>query len=260
MTLCENYLNPFVNYSENEGTCGSQHLIGDLQLPMEYMKSEDQQVKTNKCHYTSHIHLVMGFGGVQVQIMTVLYDHEFQQDICLSTSSNLEQPYYGVFGCTICNEAGVNLTLPNSTAKDFLVNDDQNIIFNYWKQSKIQIGFANGNSTSAHGTSGKLFEYFASRTPYVCSTWSPTSLLNTFTLLNGNQYEVVKPISSAGTLFPANSNFYLEVLVNFKDGTTISRKECISVSVPTSVITVQLFGKIKDYDQSIINYQIKIYQ
>ncbi len=261
MTLCENYINPFVNYNENIGSCGPSTF--NWRFTAAYGVYE---IKRPTGNGNNQMPLYFGYPfskGIwwgSSPDMTVLYDYEYASDICNTISGNYQQPYYGVTGCPICIDADLVLGSTSLPAKDLLVNNDPNVILNYWKQSKIQIGFVNGYSTLATGSTGKFFEYFSARLPYTCPTWNPTILLNTFSLLYGNEYEINKPISAAGAVFPANSNFYIDIKVNYIDGTSINRQECILIPVATSIITIQLFGRMKNYDAAIVNYQIKIYQ
>lgn len=190
----------------------------------------------------------------------MLFDHEQGVEPCTNPNIDHIAKRYGVDGCSMCSSAGLALGMPNQTAKDYLVNDDQKVILNYWSTPKIQIGLKNGPSTLAWSANGNTYEFLPTLTPYQCNNWNPTILLSTLSLLPGNEYEVLKPIDVNGTLYPANSLFYIEIKVKFENGLEIDRKECITVPVPTSYTTVQLFSRVKNFDSNITNYQIKVYQ
>lgn len=264
MTLCENSINPFVNYTENDQNSGCGNTIYNWRFAAAYGFYEINRPTGGRnslpplyfCYpYSNGI-----WWGNSSPDMTVLFDHEQGITQCLNPKKENIANWYGVDGCSMCNSANLSLTFPNNSAKDYLVNDDPSTIINYWSTPKIQIGLKNGPNTLAYNNTGHVYEFGTTTNPYQCNNWNPTMLLSKFELLPGNEYEVLKPIDSIGTIYPPNTLFFFDITVNFQNNSSINRRECVTCPASVSCATVQLFSKIKDYDPNIINYEIKIYK
>ncbi len=59
---------------------------------------------------------------------------------------------------------------------------------------------------------------------------------------------------------PIGTGLYINVIANFENGESINETKCVTVH--NNVIweaTIQFRGNLKDFESSIINYQVMIY-
>ncbi len=166
----------------------------------------------------------------------------------------------GVVACKMCDDGEYTF---GSDASKVLVNNDLNIISDYWTDNALDIGFYQFNSNVEPN------DYFTllagNGNTNTCNTWNPSTLIQTLSLSQTGVYDVQAPINSgsnSSSLINYNSNktFYLTITANFKNKEFISENKCFTINHTCNVITVQIRGDIKDPEEEIINYEIKIYE
>jgi hypothetical protein len=179
---------------------------------------------------------------------------------CPGLTNILRKIETGVVACKMCVDG--EYTFGNDASK-VLVNNDLNIISDYWTDNALDIGFYQFNNNVEPN------DYFTllagNGNTNSCNTWNPSTLIQTLSLSQTGVYDVQAPINSGSNStaminYNANKTFYLTITANFKNGEFISENKCFTINHTCNVITVQIRGDIKDAEEEIVNYEVKIYE
>jgi hypothetical protein len=195
--------------------------------------------------------------------------NEILGNYCHSGHRELSQDYF-TQQCEFCNTGPIALNIPTQDILKYIATTDFNSINDFWSESKITIGFrhSSGLSTPSYlsgvpGLNVHVFEAINNPTP--CTPPSGV-LVTVLELLPDNEYQFETNFADIAP----GTDVTIHVIANYNNGKSID--ECRTVTLmdnsdPQSPqiisfknIIVNLRGDIKDYNSSIVNYLIKVYQ
>lgn len=182
--------------------------------------------------------------------MGINYKYLFTGDYCPDGKSQIVENF-SLSPCEFCDVA------PNvfGVTTDVIASTALAPIEAYWKSNVITVGIGIDFQTPAFSN---LAEFTAINSPTGCTPVG--TLLGTLKLNPDESYEVMRESdSNINPTMPIT----IYVRANYKDGSSIN--ECKTVQLTYSQINTynvraQIRGNIKDYNSSIINYQVEIYQ
>jgi hypothetical protein len=197
--------------------------------------------------------------------MAINYNYEFNP---ISTAVCTNPPPSGTSimhnmvleDCAMCK---VGIQSVGIGANNFLGNNDYKVIHDYWMDNVIDIGFMTSSTSTV--TLYNLHRLYASNHPTPdCSVWSfegdNNIMIQSLNLSFDGVYTTLAPInSSTYQLYPKGTVLGVEVNAKYKNGELVSERRCITLEDECGYITVQIRGDIKDFENGINNYDIKIY-
>lgn len=166
---------------------------------------------------------------------------------------------YYVHDCYYCVGAHLFLGIPTATVTDYLISTDFSFINSFWSDNVITVGLS--QHLPIANTANNNYDFFASNSPVTSCTSVPTGLttLQTFSLSSGGEYDMKKSVQFNSAAVPVGITLYIQVTANFTNGEYINDTKCVTVNnFSVSAAVVQIRGNIKNYNSSVVNYEIKI--
>lgn len=197
--------------------------------------------------------------------MSIFYASYAVSNTCPTGLSEITDDYFTQI-CEFCNVGAISIA---SNIKKYIASTNASEILNYWSAPVVSVGFRTHTSTTPAGGSNtpglNLHDFTAINNPTPCTPSG--TLVVQLTLSSSGEYEVSKNFDSNATFAP-NTALTIHVIANYKDGKSIN--ECRTVTLisndpsqptlPFRNIVLNVRGNIKDYNSSVINFQVSIYQ
>ncbi len=200
-----------------------------------------------------------GLWWTQGADMRVYYGVNDQYPFTCTGGKRKMEEDYETRGCEFCSTAPLVFPYINSSnVRDYVASTDGTFMQNYWLDNVITVGFRFDNSNSAATNNNIRFFNAVASPPAPCIPSVFLNLEGQLTLGSDGGYEIDKDISSiaSGTILT------IHVRAKFINGESIDECQTLTIGGTSSVsnATVEIRGNIKDYNSSVVNYQIDIYK
>lgn len=190
--------------------------------------------------------------------LRLYYGTDFTGSNCVNGFQQITEDYETRY-CAFCISGTSVFGFTHPT--DYIATTNYSTIKNYWTDNILTIGVTSSSTTPPLTN---LYEIEAQNyAQATCSIPIAATLISTFSLSANGEYDIQKYLGPGGTqvFFPVGTQLYLQIKANFKNGEYIDQNKCITINdTPRGMLKVQIRGDIKDYNATVINYEIKIYQ